>query len=346
MPEGHAEVKRELVVPVIRGELVAAVLGIGNKRFDYDEEDAQWVRAVADQALDIIEKKIAEEEYHKMEEQLHHSQKMELVGQLASGIAHEINNPLNFIQINFTTQQEYFADFLSLFNGYRDFTSKLKVTGQHIDPALQKLYHMEETLGIDELDCEMSAIFVESQRGIDRIKKIVEGMRSLSYRHAVDNKAFSDINKGVIETLTMARGEYRFCADIETNLEKVPLVFCVMDQVNQVLLNLVVNSAHAIQSQQRTANGRISIHTWSDSSNVYCSIADDGPGIPESIRAHIFNPFFTTKAAGKGTGLGLSISYDIIVNKHNGEIGMVCPQDGGTVFTFSLPLNNNTETPG
>ena len=345
MPAGHVEVKRELVVPVIRGELVVAVLGIGNKRVDYDEEDAQWVKSVAHQALDIIEKKIAEEDYHKMEEQLHHSQKMEMVGQLASGIAHEINNPLNFIQINFTTQQEFFADFLTLFNAFRKLSSRLEVTEPHLGAELQRLRHSEEALGVDSLVQEMAEIFSESQRGIDRIKKIVEGMRSLSYRQAVDNRAFSDINKGVAETLTMARGEYRFCADIETDLEKVPLVYCVMDQINQVLLNLIVNSAHAIQSQRRSANGRISIHTWSDISNVYCSIADDGPGIPEGIRTHIFNPFFTTKAAGKGTGLGLSISYDIIVNKHKGEIGMVCPQDGGTVFTFSLPLNNNTETP-
>jgi len=203
---------------------------------------------------------------------------------------------------------------------------------------------MEAELEIDSLVHGMHDIFVESQRGIDRIKKIVEGMQSLSYRHAVDKKTLSDINQGVIETLTMARGEYRFCADIETNLDVVPPVPCVIDQINQVLLNLIVNSAHAIQSQERTSNGKISIRTWCDSSKVYCSIADDGPGIPESIRSHIFNPFFTTKAAKKGTGLGLSISYDIIVNKHGGTLSMDSPQGGGTVFTFSLPLNNITAT--
>jgi PAS domain S-box-containing protein len=345
MPEGHAEVKRELVVPVIRSEQVVAVLGVGNKRVPYDEDDVQWVKAVADQAWDIIEKKTAEEEYRKLEEQLHHSQKMELVGQLAAGIAHEINNPLNFVQINFTTQQEYFTDFLSLLNGYRYFISKYEEFKPSTRPDIQKLRQLEADLEIDTLVQGMHDIFVESQRGIDRIKKIVEGMRSLSYRHADDKKILSDINRGVLETLTMARGEYRFCADIETNLENVPLVPCVIDQINQVLLNLIVNSAHAIQSQQRTSNGKISIHTWSDSGNVYCSIADDGPGIPESTRSKVFNPFFTTKVAKKGTGLGLSISYDIIVHKHNGTIAIDCPQAGGAVFTFSLPLKNNTETP-
>ncbi|NTW52572.1 MAG: PAS domain S-box protein [Chlorobiaceae bacterium] len=345
MPEGHAEVRRELVVPVIRGEQVVAVFGIGNKHVDYDDDDAQWVKAVADQAWDIIEKKIAEDEYRRMEEKLHHSQKMELVGQLASGIAHEINNPLNFVQINLTTQQDYFADFLTLLNGYKYFISKHQDFRPSTGSDLQKLRHMEADLEIDTLVQGMNDIFVESQRGIDRIKKIVEGMRSLSYRHAADDKPLSDINRGVVETLSMARGEYRFCADIETNLEELPPVPCIMDQINQVLLNLIVNSAHAIQSQLRSSNGKISIHTWADRKKVYCSIADDGPGIPEGIRSNIFNPFFTTKAARKGTGLGLSISYDIIVNKHNGTIAVDCPKEGGTVFTFTLPLNINEETP-
>ena len=113
LPEGHVRIVREMVVPVLRGEAVVAAIGIANKRFDYDDADVRWVSAVAEQVWDIIEKKTTEEEYRKIEERLHHTHKMELVGQLASGIAHEINNPLNFIQLNLVTQQEYFADFLA-----------------------------------------------------------------------------------------------------------------------------------------------------------------------------------------------------------------------------------------
>jgi PAS domain S-box-containing protein len=338
---GNVELKRELVVPVIRGEQVIAAFGTGNRHFDYDREDAKWVSVVADMVWDIIEKKNAEEEYIKIEKRLQHSQKMELVGQLASGIAHEINNPLNFIQLNFSTLQDYFADFLKLFDSYRSITHREEQQSSGLSMEVQNLHLMEDEIGLDDLLQEMSKIFIESQRGIDRIKKIVEGMRSLSYRQDSVNRTLFDINQVVLESLTMAKGEYRFCADIETSLEKLPLVPCVLDEINQVLLNLIVNSAHAIQSQQRTEKGRIALHTWSDNGKVLCSVTDDGPGVPEEIRSQIFNPFFTTKSAGKGSGLGLSISYDIIVNKHHGEISHHCPPEGGSVFIFSLPMNNN-----
>jgi C4-dicarboxylate-specific signal transduction histidine kinase len=113
-----------------------------------------------------------------------------------------------------------------------------------------------------------------------------------------------------------------------------------------VLLNLIVNSAHAIASVERSFPGKITIHTWCGSSNVYCSVADDGPGIPIEVRNRIFDPFFTTKEPGKGTGLGLSISYDIIVNKHGGTLSVACPSEKGTVFTLSLPLTLTTEGTG
>jgi PAS domain S-box-containing protein len=337
MPEGHIEVRREMVVPVIRGDLVMAVFGVGNKLFDYDDEDSRWVQTVADLAWDVIEKKVAEDQYHKLQEQLQHSGKMEMVGQLASGIAHEINNPLNFIQINHATEQDYFSDFIALFNRYRQIVGQLR-DGSPVDAEdVRELLQAEQKLGLDGLLNEIPEIFTETQKGIDRIKKIVEGMRSLSFRHGREAKTLSDVNKAVRDVLIMAKGEYRFHADIVTTLELVPLVPCYIDQISQVLLNLIINSVHAIQAQHRATNGLIAIHTWSDDSFVYCSVADDGPGIDESVRTNIFNPFFTTKSAGKGTGLGLSISWDIIVNKHGGQLTLECPPAGGTVFVLSVP---------
>jgi two-component system, NtrC family, sensor kinase len=340
LPEGHARIVREMVVPVLRGEAVVAAIGIGNKRFDYDDADARWVSDVADQVWDIIEKKTTEAEYRKMEERLHHTRKMELVGQLASGIAHEINNPLNFIQLNLVTQQEYFADFLSLLEGYRDMANRTALQSDGLAEELLVLQRQEEKIEFDLIINDMQRLFEESQRGFDRIKKIVEGMKILSYRHDLDKKVLSDVNQGVLDALTMSRGEYRHIADIATILGEVPPVPCVMDQINQVLLNLIVNSSHAIQTQSRSGKGTICIRTWLHNGKVHCSVSDDGPGIPEKIRSHIFNPFFTTKNAGKGTGLGLSIAYDIIVNKHDGEIAVHCPPEGGAVFTFSIPVGN------
>ena len=278
-----------------------------------------------------------------MQEELHHSQKMELAGQLASGIAHEINNPLNFIQINFSTQQENFTDILSLLNDYRTFRNVHGENGATAAQELQKLRQKEKELDIDLVIGEMHEIFGESQRGLDRIKKIVNGMRSLSYKSVADKKVLSDFNKGLLETLDVACHEYRYCAEVVTILDELPFVACMQNQINQVLLNLVINSANAIESQQRSSKGRITIRTWFDSTTVYCSVADDGPGIPAEIKKNIFNPFYTTKAPGKGTGLGLSISYNIIVNKHQGTMTHSAPFEGGSVFTISLPLKGTLD---
>lgn len=126
--------------------------------------------------------------------------------------------------------------------------------------------------------------------------------------------------------------------EIETSLDELlPGVYCSPEQISQLILNLIVNSAHAIVTQHRSSVGKITLHTWFDSNNVFCSIADDGPGIPEEIRNNILNPFFSTKEPGKGVGLGLSICYDIVVNKHGGTLSVECPAGGGTVITIALP---------
>ncbi|NTW10889.1 MAG: PAS domain S-box protein, partial [Chlorobiaceae bacterium] len=248
LSEGHHDIMREMIVPVIRGEQVVAAFGIGNSHFDYSMEDAKWVAVVADMVWDILEKKATEEEFRKIEERLFQSQKMELVGQLASGIAHEINNPLNFIQLNFAAEQDYFADFLKLFNGYRELAKQADFNTSGVMPELEKLRHLEQELKIDSLLLDMGSIYIESQRGIDRIKKIVEGMRSLSGRQDSVNKVPVDINQTVQESLAIAKGEYRFTAEVETSLERLPLVSCVPDEISQVIINLIVNSAHALHS--------------------------------------------------------------------------------------------------
>ena len=207
---------------------------------------------------------------------------------------------------------------------------------------LQKLRHRETELNLDILLDDIAQIFVESQNGFDRITTIINSMRSFSNRYALHQKIPSDINQGIQNTLILMRNEYHDYADITITLEELPLVLCNPEQINQVFLNLIVNSAHAIESQHRSSHGNITIHTWFDSSNIYCSIADDGPGIPPEIRNRIFEPFFSTKEPGKGIGLGLSISYDIVAHKHGGTLSADCPAEGGTVFLITLPLKPNS----
>lgn len=270
-------------------------------------------------------------------------EKLASIGQLAAGIAHELNNPLNFIKINFATQQENFADVLSLVGEYRTLAKTFEATGSVPLSELQKLRQMETDLSIERLLDDCAKIFTESENGFERITTIINSMRSFSNREVTDKKILFDINNGIRNTLILAHNEYCNCADIETTLEELPLVLCNPEQINQVALNLIVNSAHAIASQKRSSNGKITIHTWFDSQNVCCSIADDGPGIPEEIRTHVFEPFFSTKnpGQGKGRGLGLSICYDIITHKHEGTLSVECLPEGGTVFIITLPQSSN-----
>ena len=310
--------------------------------------------------LDISERKQAEEKLQQLnktleqrveertkdlaisQQQIIQQEKLASIGQLVAGIAHEINNPLNFIKINFETQRQNIADLLSILQEYRTFSKKIDHKNLFsID--LQGLSNIEHDLDLDMLLVDIPQIFAESQEGFDRITTIINSMKNFSYKHAPDEKVLFDINKGINDTLIIARNEYRYCADIETDLKELPPVPCNPEQMNQVFLNLIINSAHAIASQQRTTHGKIKIKTWIDSTTVYCSIADDGPGISPEVQEHIFEPFFTTKKPGIGTGLGLSISYDIIVHKHHGTLTVHCPHEGGTVFTIMLPLRINKE---
>ena len=150
-----------------------------------------------------------------------------------------------------------------------------------------------------------------------------------------------NINNGIEDTLVISRNEYRYLADVQTDFGNIPDIACMPEQLNQVFLNLIVNSAQSMAGSVEDGDitGLINIKTWAEDERVCFEIADNGTGISEEHRSRIFEPFFTTKEPGKGTGLGLSISYDIIVTKHQGEITVDCPETGGTRFMIRIPLN-------
>ena len=286
-----------------------------------------------------LEERIAERtrELEMIHQQMIQREKLASIGQLAAGIAHELNNPLNFIKINFATQKEYFNDLLLIVNEYREITGKIEATDAHVT-ELQKLRRMEAELDIDMLLDDIPMIFSESHNGFERMTTIINSMRSFFTSHAPDERVSFDVNQGIRDTLILAHHEYSDSAEIDTTLDEVlPGIYCNPEQISQVFLDLIINSAQAIKSQHRSSYGKISIHTWFDGKHVFCSIADDGPGIPEEIRNTVFNPFFSTKEPGEGIGLGLSICYDVVVNKHRGTISVECPDGGGTVITIGLP---------
>jgi two-component system NtrC family sensor kinase len=337
MPIGHAAVQRELVVPVIREERIVAIMGIGNKLTDYDNQDIEWVEILANQVWDIVAKKIAEEGQKKLQAKLQQSAKMEMIGQLAAGIAHEINNPLNFIMVNEHTMQEDFNDLFELVGDYRQIISKTGTLPAFAE-EVEQLREKERELDIDDLLNSIPRTLEKSQNGVERIKNIIHSMRSYSFKNVLEKISSFDVNKAIQEALVITRSEYQSIATVTLSLGELPLLLCDSSQINQVILNLIINSIHAIKSQNRSSPGNLEIKTWATSENVFCSITDDGPGIPEELKERIFEPFFTTKEPGKGTGLGLNISYDIIVKKHQGTISVGSAPGGGTVFTFSVPI--------
>ncbi len=263
-------------------------------------------------------------------------EKMASIGQLAAGIAHELNNPINFLRTNFATLTDNFNDLLELIEYYRNFLKEI-----HNNDAVKYLAApiliKEKELNVDFLLEDIPALFQESQHGYERIAIIIKSMLDFSRANQPGEKGWANINKGIEDTLVIARNEYKYTTEVTTDFGQLDDIICSLQQLNQVFLNTIVNAAQAITSQQRETKGKIWIRTWQDSSFVYCEIGDDGPGIPEQHHSHIFEPFFTTKAPGKGTGLGLSISYDIVVRKHGGSIEISCPDEGGTVLTLSLP---------
>jgi len=280
------------------------------------------------------------ERTHELElshQQMALQEKLASIGQLSAGLAHEINNPINFVRINFATLREDITDLRDLLQEYRS-TFQSLAEGKPLDKEFQNLKAMEKKLAVDSLLSGLPELFAESERGFERVGTIIKSMRNFSFQHAIDERVRFDINKGIRDTLTIARNEYRYYAKVDTFLEEIPSVPCNPEQINQVFLNLIVNSSHAIASQKRPNRGHITIRTSCDSDFVYCTIADDGPGIPAATMRRIFEPFFTTKDPGQGTGLGLSISYDIITHKHGGTLTVSCPPEGGTLFTIRLPL--------
>ena len=327
-------------IPIIRSGKPAGLRGIG---LDISERKRSEERLK--ELNQTLEERV-QERTHELEishQQMALQEKLASIGQLSAGLAHEINNPINFVRINFATLQEDITDLRALLQEYRNIFRSAE-QGIPTHDELLKLTRMEKELSVDMLLDDLPEIFAESERGFERISTIIGSMRNFSFRHAIDQRVPFDINKGIRDTLVIARNEYRYFAKVETDLDDLPSVPCNPEQINQVFLNLIINSAHAIASQKRDKKGRISIRTSADSSTVSCVIADDGPGMDTDTMRRIFEPFFTTKEPGKGTGLGLSISYDIITNKHGGSLDVRCPPEGGSVFTIRLPLKLTTES--
>lgn len=275
------------------------------------------------------------EKLKQTQSQLIQQEKMAGIGQLAAGVAHEINNPLGFVSSNFDMLGEYVKRLTTLIHAYREFIHRPRGAGEQQE--IEDLLQLEKQKKLQFVLEDLEPLFAESKEGIERVGKIVKALRAFSRVDALDQYEDYDMNQGLETTLVVARNEVKYVAEVISQLSPVPTIKAVGGQINQVFLNIIVNAAQAIKSAELTGLGMIKIETYSEEEQVICRITNNGPPIPEKIQSRIFEPFFTTKPVGEGTGLGLSISYDIIVNQHGGSIELVSNEEVGTVFTIKLP---------
>ena len=275
-----------------------------------------------------------------LEAQLRQAQKLESIGQLAAGIAHEINTPTQFIGDNLHFLRDAFTDLTPVLRCATFFSSQPPGT----EPPPSMLEALQDSLAkadVEYLLAEMPKAIGQSEEGIDRVARIVKAMKEFSHPD-VDEMSPTDLNRAIESTIAVARNEWKYVADMVTDYDaRLPLVPCFPGDFNQVILNLIVNAAHAVADSpavKRGGKGVITVQTQLLPAEAEIRVQDTGGGIPESIRSKIFNPFFTTKEVGKGTGQGLFLAHNVVVEKHGGSIGFESEVAVGTAFIVRLPL--------
>ncbi|HER27013.1 MAG TPA: PAS domain S-box protein [Rhodospirillales bacterium] len=289
--------------------------------------------------VDITKRKNDEIRRMELEQELVQASKLEAVGQLAGGIAHEINTPAQYIGDNLKFLTDAHKDLFSLLEKSLALTEAARGHGD-LSALAGEIDAVREDIDLDYLREEIPSATEQSLSGIGQVSRIVLAMKEFSHP-GTKEMSLADINQALKNTITISSNEWKHVAEVTTMFdETLPAVSCFVGEMNQVFLNLIVNAAHAIADKPgRSGLGQIGISTRADGEDVIIRVEDDGAGIPEDVQGHIFNPFFTTKEVGKGTGQGLSITRDIVVKRHGGAITFDTKAGKGTTFIVRLPIN-------
>lgn len=321
--------------------------------------NGQEVTAIIEMAEDITARRIAEtelqEKNHRLNDaleslkqiqvQMIQREKLAGIGQLAAGVAHEINNPLGFVSSNFETLKKYVTRFQELLTAYRQFKQEVaKVGNIGLSNLISELDSLEKNKKISLIMSDLPGLFADTGNGLERVSEIVIGLRNFSRIDAQGDFGEYDLNSGIKSSLLVARNEIKYYANVEEDLGDIPMIEAISGQMNQVLLNIIVNVAQAIKYKELKEPGLIKVKTWNDDAYVYCGVGDNGVGMTKNHLDRIFEPFFTTKPVGQGTGLGLSISYDIVVNKHGGSINVRSELGIGTALQLKLPIKHTADS--
>ncbi|MFO0748467.1 MAG: ATP-binding protein [Myxococcota bacterium] len=309
-------------------------------RFRRDDGRTLWLRAVVSHTagggppvaggfmFDVTRQR-------ELEHELQQAQKLESVGRLAAGVAHEINTPIQFVSDSVYFVQSTFEELVPLIDGYRRLHASIAGDGNLAVPELGQL---EEQADLDYAIEHVPKALTRSLDGIQRVARIVRSMKEFAHPDAT-SKAEADLNRALETTLAIATNEYKYVADVVTDFAPVPPVRCHVGELNQVFLNIIVNAAHAIADANKGSERRgvIKVSSRVDGGDVVVSIADSGQGIPASVRGRIFDPFFTTKEVGRGTGQGLAIARTVVVDKHQGSLTFETVEGRGTTFHIRVP---------
>lgn len=318
---------------LIKGEFNSYSL---SKAIQYSIERKKIEKATR-QAYEELE--AANQELKEMHSQLVQNEKLASIGQLAAGVAHEMNTPVGFVASNFDTLGNYVRKFQKLISMYEEFIKAVEeLEKQELLEKAERIKQSREEMKIDFILEDIQELFSESKEGLERVTNIIQNLRDFSRIDQAGDLAEYNLNEGITATLTVAKNEIKYDCNLKTDFGEIPFVCCNSGQINQVFLNILVNASQAIKSQKKEDLGNIEIKTYAANNYVVCEISDDGPGIPGDKLQKIFDPFFTTKPLGKGTGLGLSVSHDIIVNKHKGQLLVESTVDKGTKFIIKLPI--------
>jgi len=293
---------------------------------------AEQRRRIGELARLNAELRDSQERLEEVHHQLAQSEKMASIGQLAAGVAHEINNPVGYVNSNVTSLQSYLEGLFRLIDAYE--AAEGAIAGDPL--ALADIRSLKQELNLDFLKQDVGSLMDECREGLSRVKEIVIDLKDFAHSGTTDFEA-ADLIKGLESTLNIVHNELKYKAEVIKEYAALPPVECVPGQLNQVFMNLLVNAAHAIEER-----GTITIRTGTEGEEVWVEVADTGVGISPENRARLFDPFFTTKPVGQGTGLGLSLTYGI-VNRHGGRIDVESEVGMGSTFRVTVPIQHRPE---
>ena len=288
---------------------------------------------------DVTQMKLAQQE-------LFGAQRLAAIGTLAAGVAHEINTPIQFVGDNVDFMRDAARDAFDVLTQLQALRDSLDANpdAQQLRAAAENTRQAEQAVELDYLKEQIFKALDSCSDGLSRVTSIVRSLKEFSYP---DQKSMapSDLNRAISATLTVARSEYKYLADLDVSLGEIPPVTCYINDINQVVLNILINAAHTIADKHRGTDqrGTIGVRTYVEGKNAVIAISDTGCGIPEEVRPRVFEPFFTTKEVGRGTGQGLAIAWTAVKEKHAGEISFETKLGVGTCFYIRLPISGKAE---